>query len=171
MKLKRTRKVLSAVLIATVLVIGLASSALDPLDKSRTASAWGCYESMVAFHNANMGYHTARVSYFYDEPTTCLSDCINQNPWYTPWSVILECEEDCYVTRYTTLGQSDLTLWSASLFTCAPETVDQCVQARQMRDQCYGQYDPNNYSNPEEYLAEWSQLSACLMASKVHYCE
>ena len=169
--MKKTSKVLRAVLIAAVLVICLASGALDRLDKSRSTSAWGCYESMVAFHNAMMNYDLARVSYFYDDPTSCLEDCIAQNPPSAPWSAILECEEDCYTIRRTTLAENDNALISASLVTCTPEPPDGCAQARAMRDDCNAQYNPGNYSTPEEYLAVWSQLSACLEASKVQYCE
>lgn len=163
MKPKVTSKVLRAVLIAAVLVVCLASGALDTLDKSRATGATDCYTAMVNFHNANMGYYTARISYFYGQPTTCEYECGGW--WYGP------CWEECQQTRQTLLAQNELTLFAASYLTCSPETIDQCVQARQMRDGCYAEYDPGQYSNPEEFLAVWSQRSACLEASKVHFCE
>jgi hypothetical protein len=159
MKSKATSKVLRVVLITAVLVVGLV---IGTLDKSGRVHAQSCYESMVAFHNANTGYYTARISYFYGQPTTCEQDCGWGNT---------QCIEDCQQTRQTVLAQSELTLFSSALYTCQPESVDQCAQARQMADQCDAQYDPSNYSNPEEYLAEWSQLSACRLASKIDMCQ
>ena len=168
MKSKATSKVLRAVLIAAVLVAGLVSGTPD---KSGRVHAMSCYESMVAFHNANTGYYTARVSYFYGQPTTCRDDCVAQNPPNTNSTVIDQCVEDCGTIRYTAFGAAQTTLFGAALFTCAPETVDQCAQARQMADQCDAEYDPGNYATTEEYLAVWSQLSACRLASKVDMCE
>ncbi len=167
MKLKATTKVLRAVLIAAVLVIGFGSGALDRLDKSRSSSAWGCYESMVAFHNAMMDYETARVEYFYYEPTRCADECTPPPPGKT----FQECYEECMQTPHTTLSSAGISLSAASLVTCTPEPPDGCAQARAMADDCEAQYDPGNYSNPEEYLAVWTQLSACLEASKIQYCE
>lgn len=168
MKSKATSKVLRAVLIAAVLVVGLI---IGTPDKSGRAHATSCYESMVAFHNANTGYDTARISYFYGQPTTCRDDCVAQNPPNTHSTVIDQCVEDCGTIRYTTFGEAQLTLFSSSLLTCQPETVDQCAQARAMADQCDAQYDPGQYATPEEYMAVWSQLSACREASKIHMCE
>jgi hypothetical protein len=166
MKLRATTKVLRAVLIAAVLVIGLGSGALDRLDTSRSASAWGCYESMVAFHNAMMNYEVARVSYFYGDPTSCYDECAAIMVPPDP-----QCIADCEQARATTLSSASISLSSSALVTCTPEPPDGCAQARAMRDDCNAQYNPGNYSSPEEYLAVWSQLSACLEASKVQYCE
>ena len=168
MKSKATSKVLRAGLIAAVLVVGLVSGTPD---KSGRAHATSCYEAMVSFHNANAGYDTARVSYFYGQPTTCRDDCVAQNPTNTHSTVIDQCVEDCGTFRHTAFGEAQTTLFSSSLLTCQPETVDQCAQARAMADQCDAQYDPGQYATPEEYLAVWSQLSACREASKIHMCE
>jgi len=160
MKSKATSRVLRAVLIAAVLVVVLVGGAPD---KSGRAHATSCYEAMVSFHNANTGYDTARISYFYGQPTTC-----EQEPCWGWWP---GCIEECQQTRQTLLAQAELTLFGASLLTCTPETVDQCAQARAMADQCDAQYDPGQYATPEEYMAVWSQLSACREASKIHMCE
>ena len=168
MKSKATSKVLRAVLIAAVLFVGLVSGTLD---KSGRVHAQSCYDSMVAFHNANAGYDTARISYFYSQPTSCWEDCITQNPPNTNSTVIDQCVGDCNTIRHTTFAEAQTTLFGTSLLTCSPETVDQCAQARAMADQCDAQYDPGQYSTLEEYLAVWSQLSACRLASKVDMCQ
>lgn len=162
MKPKATSKVLRAVLIAAVLVVCLASGALDTLDKSRSTGATDCYTAMVNFHNANMGYDTARISLFYGQPTSCQEDCQNSSN--------AQCIPDCQQTRQTLLAQNELTLFGASYFTCTPETVDQCAQAVAMADQCEAQYDPSQYPTLEEAIAVWPQRSACMEASKVHFC-
>lgn len=167
MKLRTTSKVLRAFLIAAVLVMGLGSGALDKLDQSRTTSAWGCYEAMEAFHNAMISYEVARVSYFYDEPITCDAECTPPPPGQTH----AYCVQECIQTRHTTMSSASITLTASALFTCTPEAPDGCAIARAMRDQCEALYDPGQYSEPAEALAVWSQLSACLEASKISYCE
>ncbi len=167
MKSKATGRVLRAVLLGAVLVAGLVIGAPD---ESGRAHATSCYEAMVSFHNANVGYESARISYFYSEPTSCLQDCKDSNPTADSSTLTL-CEGDCQTSRYTRLNHAGSTLFGASLLTCTPETVDQCAQARAMADQCDALYNPGNYSTPEEYMAVWSQLSACREASKIHMCE
>lgn len=165
MKPKTPSKVLRVFLIATVLVAVLATSALDTLDKSRSTAGQSCYEAMVNFHNAMMGYETARISYYYNQPTTCAQDCWAQsNPTQA-------CIDACEQARLTSLGEADLNLFSASLVTCAPESPDQCAQARAMADSCYAQYNPGNYATTEEYLTVWPLLSACITASRIDACQ
>lgn len=159
-KPKATSKVLRAVLIAAVLGVCLASGALDTLDKSRSTGATDCYTAMVNFHNAMMDYETTRISVFYSPPT-CGDQCGGNST----------CIDACLESRDDALEEKGLTLFSVSLLTCTPETVDQCAQARAMRDQCEAQYDPSQYSTVEEALAVWSQRSACVEASKVQFCE
>lgn len=164
MKLRATSKVLRAVLIAAVLVIGFGSGALDRLDKSRSTSAMDCYEAVVAFHNAMMYYEIERIEVYYGGSPTCSEACqYAPDPGYC-WSVCIEDRDD-------ELNVKGLTLFSVSLLTCTPESPDACAIARAERDQCNALYNPGNYSTPEEYLAVWTQLSACLEASKVQYCE
>ena len=167
MKSRATSKVLRAVLIAAVLVVCLASGALDTLDKSRSTGATDCYTTMVNFHNAMMDYETTRIEIFYNP---------FNNPLYNP-TCGDQCGGDstcfaaCIEGRDGPLEIKGLTLFSVSLLTCAPETVDQCAQARAMRDGCEAQYDPFQYPTLEEALAVWPQRSACMEASKVHFCE
>ena len=149
-------KVLRAVLIAAVLVVCLVSGTPD---KSGSAGAFSCYEAVVNFHNAMMGYETARIILFYNQPSSCEDECGWGNQ-----PCILQC-------RQTRFAESQLTLFATSLLTCAPEDPDQCAIARAEADQCEALYDPGQYSNPEEYLAVWAQRSACMEASKVHFCE
>ena len=163
MKSRATSKVLRAILIAAIMVALFATGALDTLDKSRSTGATDCYTAMVNFHNAMMGYETARISYHYGQPTSCAQECVG-NPSPT-------CVDDCMLTRYTSLGQADLTLFSASLVTCTPESPDACAQARAMADQCYAQFDPGQYATVEEYLTVWPMLSACITASRIDACQ
>jgi hypothetical protein len=164
MKLRATTKVLRAVLIAAVLVIGFGSGALDRLDKSRSTGATDCYTAAVNFHNAMMDYDTERVEVYYGGSPTCSEACQYAQDPGSCWSACIEDRDD-------ELEVKGSTLFNVSLLTCTPESPDQCAIARQERDQCYAQYNPGNYSTPEEYLAVWSQLSACLEASKIQYCE
>lgn len=163
MKSRATNKALRAILIAAVMVAVLATGALDNLDKSRSTGAQGCYEAMVNFHNAMMGYEIARVSYYYGQPTSCGQVCTG-DPSPT-------CIDDCQIDRYTTLGEANLTLFDSSLLTCAPANPDQCAIARAMADQCEAQYDPGQYATMEEYLTVWPLLSACLQASRIDACQ
>src|SRR5919112_1304846 len=110
MKSKATSKVLRAGLIAAILVVGLVSGTPD---ESGRVHATSCYEAMVSFHNANVGYDTARISYFYSQPTSCREDCIAQNPPNTNSTVIDQCVGDCDTIRHTTLGEAQTTLFGA----------------------------------------------------------
>jgi len=159
MKSRATSKVLRAVLIAAVLVVCLVNGTPD---KGGSAGAFSCYEAVVNFHNAMMNYEIARISLFYNQPTSCEDEC----GWWNK-----TCIDECRQTRQTTLAREQLALFAASLLTCAPETPDQCAIARAEADQCEALYDPGQYSNPEEALAVWPQRSACMEASKVHFCE
>jgi hypothetical protein len=159
MKSRATSKVSRAVLIAAVLVVCLVNGTPD---KSGSAGAFSCYEAVVNFHNSMMNYESARISLFYNQPRSCEDEC----GWWN-----LTCIDECKQTRQTTLAQEQLGLFAASLLTCAPETPDQCAQARAMRDGCEAQYDPSQYPTLEEALAVWAQRSACMEASKVHFCE
>ena len=71
MKQKATSKVLRAVLIPAVLVLGLASGAFD---KSSRVDATTCGEAFDNYLNAEFTYMSARWSYFYGIPTTCIQE-------------------------------------------------------------------------------------------------
>ncbi|MDX6446606.1 MAG: hypothetical protein QOH71_3680 [Blastocatellia bacterium] len=149
-------------MIVVVLVIALVSS--GTLDKSGCVDAKTCDEAMADYFNANSTYFTARVSYFYGEPTTCQQDCQgSQNP--------TQCVNDCQINRHTELGNAEMGLFSLALDTCTPISMEQCAQARAMADDCVAQYDLSQYSDLEERLAVSAQLMACREASKIDSCQ
>lgn len=162
MKQKLTSKVLRAVLIAAVLVIGLASS--DTLDKSSCVFAKDCYEAMDDYFNANSTYEIACVSYFYGQPTTCQQECQgNPNP--------TQCINDCQINRQTALGNAEIGLFSLAMDTCTPLALEQCAEARSMADACSVQHPYLDYSDLDERLAVYQQYSACREASKIDTCQ
>lgn len=114
--------------------------------------------------NASNAYEIARLSYFYGLPTSCDQDCQGRPNFQ-------QCVNDCQITRHTILGQADLAMTSLALDTCTPSTIDECAAARGMADWCLTQYNPNNYSDPEERMAVASQYMACREASKVDSCQ
>ena len=111
--------------------------------------------------NAGNTYEIARQSYFYGVPTSCDQVC-SGNP---------SCISDCQISRHTELGQADLAMFSLALDTCTPIEPDQCAQARAMADGCLSQYNPYDYSDPEEASAVADQRWACREASKVDSCQ
>lgn len=161
MKRVATGKLLRAILIAIVLVVGLVSGISH---KSSRVDAKSCDEALTDYFNADNTYYMARLSYFNGIPTTCQEDCQNsQNQ--------TQCIENCRTNRRTALGNAEITLFDLAGDTCTPVTIDECAQARSMADDCLAQYNPNNYSDPEEAMAVSSEYWACREASKVDSCE
>lgn len=162
MKQKTISKLLRAILIAAVLLIALVTG--GTLNKSGCVEARTCDEAMNDYFNADSTYHIARLSYFYGEPTTCQQDCQGSGNQ-------TQCLNDCQINRRTTLSNAEIGLFSASGATCTPITIDECAQARAMADDCRAQYNFNDYSDPEERDAVYSQYMACREASKIDRCQ
>lgn len=160
MRPKATGKVLRAVSVAAVLVLTLVSGALV---KSRPVGAKSCEDAFTDYINANFTYETARISYFYGEPTSCASQCqLVQDPQ--------QCISDCQTSRYTALAQADMALFSTALDTCTPSEINQCAQAQTMANNCLSQYNSALYADPEEAGAVADQFWACWEASKIDSC-
>lgn len=106
---------------------------------------------------------SARWSYFYGIPTTCVQECAgSQN--------VPQCISDCQATRLGSLGASEIGLFSAAGDTCEPLNIDECAQAQAMAENCLVQYNYMNYEDLDERLAVYAEYSACYLASKVDTC-
>ena len=162
MRPKATRTFLRAVLVAAILVITLAGSTLD---KSGRVGATSCDDAWMAYLNASFNYETARVSYFYGEPTSCAQQC-----QYLQGQAYTDCVEACQISRHTTLGQAYFPMFSTALDTCTPADPNQCNQAQAIATNCLVQYDAGAYSDPEEAEAVANQYAACWEASKIDSC-
>jgi hypothetical protein len=154
-------KIIRAVLISAVLVGGVVTGLSD---KSYRVHATTCDQAMDNFISADNTYEIARYSYFYDDPTSCQSDCANsQNQ--------TQCISDCQISRHTTLAQAQIGLLNLATDTCAPYELDACAQARGMANMCVLQLNSSSYSSQEELEAVLVRYEACLTASKVDYCQ
>lgn len=158
-----TKKIVRKVLILTFLIVGMA---IVWSENSSCVEAETCQDVFNTFTNANWAYSAAFASNYYGTPTTCQQDCAGRPP-----NEQAQCVTDCQITRLTTLASANIGLFSAAWATCTPATVDQCDQARAMRDTCVANYNFLDYPDQEESLAIYAQYSACILASKIGSCE
>lgn len=153
-------KILRKVLVLAFLVVGLV---VLESDSSSYASVIPCSEAWVNYYNADNTYYSARLLLFNNNPNSCGQVCASDpNP--------AQCQQNCQTNRQTALAQAEINLLSASEGTCAPETTNQCAEARYMANQCYIQYDSSGYQGDEE-AAISAQYYACIAASKVDMCQ
>lgn len=164
MKQKATHRVLRGVLIAAVFVISLVTGGLH---ESRHVGAVDCDTAFQNYLNADGTYEIARLSYFYDVPSSCGQRC----PTITG-SATSGCVDEC-TNRHTTFGQAEIGMFNLALDTCTPLTIDQCSQARGMVDACLAQWqwESQTYTDQEELSAAASRYMACREASKIDSCQ
>ena len=158
----RNLKGLRAVCTVVVLVAGLVFLGWT---KTTGVNATDCDIAFQNFMNADNTYEIARYSYFYDDPTSCEADCVNDTTNHA------QCIADCQTTRRTALDNAELGMSTSAEDTCTPYTVDGCAQARAMADGCLNQLTSSSYSSQEELDSLFSQYGACLTASKVDACQ
>jgi len=161
--MRREIKVLRAGLVLVVLVGALA---IGGWSKGTSVNAIDCDTAYQNYLNADNTYDIARVSYFYNDPTSCDQDCSA----YPPGPAHDQCVNECRINRHTALGNAQIALLSTALDTCVPQ-MDQCSNARAMAASCAAQYDWTQYSDPDEAAAVAVQYQACREASKVDYCQ
>lgn len=151
------------------LVLALTLVGLALLGSSRPAGvhATTCEEAYYQYAMADWAYDTARISWFYNSPTTCQEDCAGkQGQEFT------QCVAECRTNRQTALADASVNLGAKSLATCEPATVDECDQARSMFDGCVATYDYLSYAaDSDERWAVYEQFAACREASKIDHCQ
>lgn len=162
--MKQKTKITRKVLILTFLLVSLV---VVGSETTRYASATTCSEAYQNYLNADFTYYSARMLFFHDDPTTCAYECRN----ITDPVEKQQCISDCEINRETAMYSAELDMFAKAEMTCAPETVEQCSQARQLADQCAIDYNYQSYSDPDESDAVYWQYVACIEASKIDTCQ
>lgn len=160
--MKQTSSMLRKFFVLTFLAFGLL---IVSMDTGVCVGASSCDDAFNAYLNGENSYYTSFNLYHYNDPTTCDEDCD-----HLTGNEYTECVSNCEITRYTSLGNAQIGLFSLALDTCTPISLDGCAQARARRDDCIAQFYPFG-SDPVEADRRSTQYAACLEASKVSSCE
>ncbi len=156
-------KIFRKVLILTFLIV---SFVIVDADKNNCVSAKTCEEAFIDYVNADTNYEVARYSYFYNQPTSCATQCANDpNP--------MACEQTCQTNRATTLAYATIDLLGSANETCMPASPNECAQARGRVDACLLELESAVYdvNDLEETQAVFTRYEACLAANDLSSCQ
>jgi len=154
-------KIVRKCLVLTLLTVGILIVVGDNGNKAAAAT---CDDAFTAYINADNTYYTSYNSYYFDDPTSCATEC--GGPGVNP-----TCESACETARYTAVGNAEINMFEASNETCDPVPIDACAEARALAAGCLSQFDVSSTSDPVEQDRIGAEYSACYAASKVDSCQ
>ena len=174
----------SLVIFGMVLTVLLGLSLLGP---QRGRASWDCeIDRFNAFMSANDTYTTTFRSWYFGDPTSCYTQCVNQcnqlpaGPQRDDCMANLStCISNCDASRYTSFSSAQDALVAAANTPCT-YNPDFCDNARYLRDQCVWNYNLQ-MENPvldenQEIDGTWwntviTEYFSCRAASGIDQCE